>query len=72
MPEHFNHTVGGYVQNERQVRDALKELSDTQSERNGIEHNYEYLTRAEMADPSSHGVTSEGLDATERAHYVAD
>jgi hypothetical protein len=72
MAEHFSHTVGGYVNNERQFRDALKEMSDNESERVGMEHNYEYLTRAEMADPSAHGVTDEGLDTTERAHYVAN
>jgi hypothetical protein len=72
MAEHFSHTVGGYVNNERQLRDALKEMSDTESERVGMDHNYEYLTRSEMADASAHGVTDEGLDSTERAHYVAD
>ena len=69
MPEHFNTTVGGYVSNEREMRDALKRVRDEQSERLGIEHNYEYLTRAEMADPSAHGVTDEGLDTTRRVRH---
>ena len=69
MPEHFNYSVGGYVTNERQLRDAFKEASDSASERNGIEHNYEYLSRAEMADPSAHGVTGEGLDETQRTWH---
>ena len=71
-PEHFNHTVGGYVSNDYEIREAFKRLSDEQSERNGIEHNYEYLTRAEMADPTALGVTNEGLEETMRATYVAD
>jgi hypothetical protein len=71
VPEHFNHTVGGYVSNEGELRDALKRVGDEQSERLNIEHNYQYLTRAEMADPSAHGVTGEGLDATYRAQSEA-
>lgn len=66
-PEHFSTAVGGYVSNDRDLRDALKRMSDEQSERVGMDHNYEYLTRSEMADPTAHGVTEEGLDTT-RAH----
>jgi hypothetical protein len=69
MPEHFNHSAGAYVTNERTLRDAFKEQSDLASERNGIEHNYEYLSRAEMADPTAHGITGEGLDETQRAWH---
>lgn len=66
MPEHFNNTLGRPVNNERDLRDGLKRLSDEASERNGIETNLEYLTRAEMADPRAHGVTDEGLEDTRR------
>ena len=69
IPDHFNTTVGGYVSNERELRDSLKRISDEQSERVGMEHRYEYLTRAEMADPIAHGVTDEGLDSTYRVHH---
>jgi hypothetical protein len=69
MAEHFSHTVGGYVNNERQLRDALKEMSDTESERVGMDHNYEYLTRSEMADASVHGVTEEGLETTHKTWH---
>ena len=72
LPEHFNHSVGSYVSNERQLRDALKVISDEQSARVGMDHNYEYLSPADMADASAHGVTEEGLDDTRRATYVAD
>jgi len=69
MPEHYNTSLGAYVTNERALRDAFKEQSDLASERNGIEHNYEYLSRAEMADPTAHGITEEGLDSTHRTRY---
>jgi hypothetical protein len=65
-PEHFNTTLGRPVNNERDLRDGLKRLSDEQSERNGIEQNFEFLTRAEMADSGAHGVTDEGLEQTRR------
>lgn len=68
-PEHFNTSLGQYVSNERELRDAIKRQSDEASERNGIEHNMEFLTRADMADPSAHGVTDEGLDDTRRAWH---
>jgi hypothetical protein len=71
MPEHFSHTVGGYVNSEGELRDALKRMSDDQSERTGIEQRLEFLTRAEMADASAHGVTEEGLDSTARAQHEA-
>lgn len=66
LPEHFNHSIGSYVSNERELRDAIKRKSDEASERNGIEHNLEFLTRADLMDPSAHGVTDEGLDDTRK------
>lgn len=71
IPEHFNHSVGMHVTNERQLRDALKVASEEASHRLGVDHNYEYLSPADMADASAHGVTGEGLDATARVHYDA-
>lgn len=65
-PEHFNHSIGQYVTNERELRDAIKRQSDEASERNGIEHNLEFMTRADMADMSAHGVTEEGLEESRR------
>lgn len=72
MPEHFNYSVGSYVSNERQLRDAIKVTGEEQYYRLGIENNYEYLSASDMADASAHGVTDEGLEATERANYVTD
>jgi hypothetical protein len=69
MPEHFNTSIGQNVNNERELRDALKRQSDEQSERLGIEHNLEYLTRSEMADGSAHGVTDEGLESQARSWH---
>ena len=69
IPEHFNQSVGAYVSNERQLRDTLKVISEEQSLRLGVDHNYEYLSPADMADPQSHGVTEEGLDESRKAHY---
>lgn len=66
MPEHFSHSAGRYVSNERELRDAFKRQSDEVSERLGIEHEMEFLTRAEMADPTAHGVTGEGLEDSAR------
>lgn len=67
MPEHFNHAVGVNVNNERELRDAIKRQSDEVSERTGIEHNMDFLTRAEMADQKAHGVTDEGLEEQSRS-----
>lgn len=70
-PEHFNVSAGQYVSNDRELRDAFKRQSDEQSERLGIEHNLVPLTRAEMRDPTVHGVTEEGLDSQSKAHSEA-
>ena len=67
IPEHFNQSVGAYVNNERQLRDALKVASEEATHRMGVEHSYEYLSPADMADASSHGVTEEGLDESRKA-----
>ena len=69
MPEHFNHSVGSYVSNERQLRDALKVASAEASNRLGMDHDFQYMSPADMADASSHGVTEEGLDDTYRARH---
>lgn len=72
MPEHFNYSVGSYVSNERQLRDAVKVAGEQASYKAGMDTHFEYLSAADMADPSAHGVTEEGLDDTRRATYVAD
>lgn len=69
MPEHFNTSVGVHVNSERELRDAIKRKSDEASERNGIETNLEYLSRADMADASAHGITDEGLESQARSWH---
>jgi hypothetical protein len=61
IPEHFNNSTGQYVNNVRELKDDLKRQSDVESAVTGIDHNYEYLSPADMADASSRGVTTEGL-----------
>lgn len=71
VPEHFNQSVGHFVNNERQLRDELKRQSDVESATTGIDHNYEYLSPADMAEASARGVTDEGLDETRRRKHDA-
>lgn len=61
MPEHYNHSAGEYVSNERQLRDSFKRQSAMASERTGIEHNF---VPVDPQDRKKLGVTAEGLDAT--------
>lgn len=63
MPEHFNHSVGKYVSNEREFRDDLKRASDEASQRLGLPHNFVPI---DMRDPAQTHATEEGLDATHR------
>lgn len=69
MPEHFNHSVGAYVSNERQMRDALKVASEEASVRRGLDHDFQYMSPSDMQDASAHGVTEEGLDDSYRARH---
>lgn len=57
MPPHFNQTVGKYITNQRQFRDELKRSSEQYSLRTGIDADFRPIDR----DPSSLGVTEEGL-----------
>jgi hypothetical protein len=70
MPEHFNYSVGQYVTNDHALKEEFKRLSEEQSARVGMDHDYEYVSPADMADMSAHGVTEEGLDDTARAWHV--
>jgi hypothetical protein len=62
MKEHWNTAVGAYVSNRQQMDDALKRQSEVASVRTGVDHDYQYVSPAEMADPSAHGVTEDGLN----------
>lgn len=65
MP-HYNHSVGRYVRTRGEFLDALRSASEKQSERTGVEHNYQPVELGEVQ-----GVTEEGMDATRRAHFKA-
>lgn len=63
MEEHMNGTTMTPIRSQQQFDESLKKMSDHASEYTGIEHRYEPV------DPYDHatlGVTSEGLDATNR------
>lgn len=71
IPEHFNNSTGTYVSNERELRDQLKMMSDEESGRIGMDHEYTYLSPSDMMDAEAHGVTEEGLDTTHRTWHDA-
>lgn len=62
VPEHFNNSTNSFVTNTHQLKEELKRQGEAESVATGIDHNYEYLSPADMADVSSHGVTTEGLN----------
>lgn len=72
MPEHFNNALGEFVSDKRQFYDGLKRQSEVASIRQGFDVDYQPIDPSDMADPSNHGVTEEGLDDTYRASYIKD
>lgn len=52
LQPHFNHAVGRYVTNNRDFNDALKERSEVQSLRTGIDSNYVRVDPGDMAEPT--------------------
>lgn len=69
MPEHFNHSLGRFVSNNRQFEDGLKQQSAEMSERMGMTVDLQPLSPSEMAEASSHGVTEEGLYESQKAAH---
>jgi rubredoxin len=67
--EHFNHSLGEYVTNNRSFEDGLKRQSAMMSERMSQDVNYTPLSPSEMAEASSHGVTEEGLYESRKAMH---
>ena len=61
VPEHFNNSTGQYVNNTRELKDALKRQCEVESLSTGMDHNYEYLSPFDMSDAAARGVTTEGL-----------
>lgn len=66
LKEHWNNAVGQYVSNERQMTEALKRQSEEASVRTGTDHQFEYVSPAEMADARSHGVNEDNLELTRK------
>lgn len=67
--EHFNHSLGRYVNSNREFKDGLKLQSAEMSERMGMNVDLQPLSPSEMAEASSHGVTEEGLyESRKRMH----
>jgi putative FmdB family regulatory protein len=71
LKEHWNQAVGQYVSNSHDMSEALKRKSEEMSVRTGIDHDYQYVSPAEMADPSAHGASQENLDETYRRQAEA-
>jgi hypothetical protein len=66
MREHWNTAVGQYVSNSQDMDRALKTKGEEMSVRTGIAHEYEYLSPAEMADPTATGADPNLLEETHR------
>ena len=60
MQEHFNHSTGQFVTNERAFRTQLKRQSEIQTIRTGIEHTYQPVD--DPMTKASLGVTTAGLE----------
>lgn len=63
---HYNSSVGEYVRNDREFRDALKRKSEANSVATGIDHNY---VPVDPYDTRSLGVTDEGLVQESQKQY---
>lgn len=68
---HFNYAVGRYVSSQQEFESALSRLSDANSERTGITHNYEPLHPSDIVNnpppesPPNHlAALSDGVDPT--------
>lgn len=61
MQDHYNPTTGQYVRNENHFKDQLKVMSDTATERTGVEHHF---VPTDPTDMKANGVTEEGLKET--------
>jgi hypothetical protein len=69
MKEHWNTAVGRYVSNRHDMDETLKRQSDEASVRTGIDHDYQYVSPAEMADPNAHGVSEDALEPTRKRFH---
>lgn len=63
---HYNTAIGKYVSTRSEFNAELSRLSDKQSERTGIEHNY---VPVDLADTAAFGATDEGAEKFQRSRY---
>lgn len=63
---HYNTSIGRYVTSQHQFDSELRRLSDAQSERTGIYHNY---VSHEARDADAFGITEDGMDDFERNRH---
>lgn len=63
---HYNTAVGQYVRTQAEFESHLSRLSDAQTERTGILHNYQPV---EIGDRDAYGATEEGMDDYYRTHH---
>lgn len=64
---HFNHSVGEFVSSRRDFENQLKRKSEQQSERTGIDHNYQPVLPGDMPQPKKDDAIFE-----ERNKHVRD
>jgi hypothetical protein len=69
LKEHYNNAVGQYVSNRHEMSEALKRQGDEMSARTGLHHEYEMVDPGDMADPSAHGVSEDGLEESRKRHH---
>lgn len=62
---HYNPSLGHHISSEREASEHLKRQSEEATARTGVDHDYELV---DPGEPSSVGVTDQGMDATERRH----
>lgn len=61
--EHFNHTVGKVISDQKQFKSELDRKSEEMTERTGIPHNY---VPVDLSDRESLRVNDDGMDSTMR------
>lgn len=63
---HYNTSVGKFVSSQSEFNSELRRLSDQQTERTGITHNY---VSRELGDSAAFHTTEDGMDDFSRYHH---
>lgn len=64
MQPHFNHSVGQYINSDREFRDALKRSSERNSIATGIDHDYQPRYPGDTEVPHPGGEAGDALEKT--------